>query len=119
MRCARKIETGDITPLEAARLMGQTLAQFEYCLPSLLDRGFPPADPTTGNYALDAITVWQLQEAVSGRSDIDAGAETARRSRKVGLRWALTVFDTLSTQRAVGDGSQPRRCEPMVSGRST
>jgi hypothetical protein len=59
MRCARKIETGDITPLEAARLMGQTLAQFEYCLPSLLDRGFPPADPTTGNYALDAITVWR------------------------------------------------------------
>jgi hypothetical protein len=24
-----------------------------------LDRGFPPADPTTGNYALDAIDVWR------------------------------------------------------------
>jgi hypothetical protein len=59
MSRTRKIETGDITAMEAAEYMRLTLAQFEQCLPSLLDRGFPPADPTTGNYALDAIDVWR------------------------------------------------------------
>jgi hypothetical protein len=45
MRCVRKIESGDITPAEAADQMRLTLAAFAVCLPSLLDRGFPPADP--------------------------------------------------------------------------
>jgi hypothetical protein len=58
-RRARKIETGDITAAEAAELMRLSPAAFTHCLPSLLDRGFPPADPTTGNYALDAIAVWR------------------------------------------------------------
>jgi hypothetical protein len=58
-RRARKIEPGDITPAEAAEQMRLSLAAFSHCLPSLLDRGFPPADPTTGNYALDAIVVWR------------------------------------------------------------
>jgi hypothetical protein len=55
----RNIGLGDITPVEAAKLMALTPNQFEACLPALLDRGFPAADPTTGNYALDAITVWR------------------------------------------------------------
>jgi hypothetical protein len=59
MSRARKLEPGDITPAEAAGQMRLTLAAFDACLPSLLDRGFPPADPTTGNYALDAITIWR------------------------------------------------------------
>lgn len=59
MSRARRIETGDITPAEAADHMRLTLTQFAFCLPSLLDRGFPSADPTTGNYALDAIDVWR------------------------------------------------------------
>jgi hypothetical protein len=59
MSRARKIEPGDITPAEAGAAMGLTLAQFNHCLPGLLDRGFPPPDPTTGNYALDAISVWR------------------------------------------------------------
>jgi hypothetical protein len=58
-RRARNIDPGDISPIETAKLMGLTLEAFMVCLPSLLDRGFPPADPTTGNYALDAITVWR------------------------------------------------------------
>jgi hypothetical protein len=55
----RNIGPGDITPAEAVKVMALTLGQFEACLPALLDRGFPPADPTTGNYALHAITVWR------------------------------------------------------------
>lgn len=55
----RKIDVGDITPAEAGAQLGLTLAQFNHCLPNLLDRGFPPPDPTTGNYALDAISVWR------------------------------------------------------------
>jgi hypothetical protein len=59
MSRARKIETGDITPKEAADQMRLTLAAFTHCLPALLDRGFPPADPTTGMFALDAIAAWR------------------------------------------------------------
>jgi hypothetical protein len=59
MSRARAIEAGDITPAEAARQMGLSFGQFQHCLPGLLDRGFPPADQTTGNYSLDAITVWR------------------------------------------------------------
>jgi hypothetical protein len=55
----RTIEPGDITPNEAAKVMGQDYSQFQASLPALLDRGFPPADPTTGNFALDAIMVWR------------------------------------------------------------
>jgi len=59
MSRTRNIAPGDIAPVEAARYMGLTLTQFEFTLPALLDRGFPPADPSTGNYALDAIDVWR------------------------------------------------------------
>jgi hypothetical protein len=41
MRRARKIETGDITPAEAADQMRLTLTAFTACLPSLIDRGTP------------------------------------------------------------------------------
>lgn len=59
MSRTRKIEAGDITAAEAAGHLGLSLAQFNFCLPALIDRGFPVADPTTGNYALDAISVWR------------------------------------------------------------
>jgi hypothetical protein len=39
--------------------MGLSIAQFQHCLPALIDRGFPRADQTTGNYDLDAITIWR------------------------------------------------------------
>lgn len=55
----RSWKTGDITPAEAAEQMRLSPSAFTHCLPSLLDRGFPPPDPTTGNFALDAIEVWR------------------------------------------------------------
>jgi hypothetical protein len=50
---------GDVPPYTAARWMGKSLEEFEAQLPALLERGFPRADPTTGNYDLDAINVWR------------------------------------------------------------
>lgn len=54
-----KITPGDVPPTTAARRMGQSLEAFTADLPSLLQRGFPPADPTTGNFDLDAIDEWR------------------------------------------------------------
>jgi hypothetical protein len=52
------IEPRDV-PLEvAARRLGKTRAEFETALPDLLARGFPQADPTTGNFDLAAIDRW-------------------------------------------------------------
>jgi hypothetical protein len=50
---------GDVPPETAARRMGMTLAAFKLKLDELRQRGFPPADPTTGNYDLDAIDAWR------------------------------------------------------------
>ncbi len=53
-----RIEPRDV-PLEvAARRLGKTRAKFEAALPDLLARGFPQADPTTGNFDLAAIDQW-------------------------------------------------------------
>jgi hypothetical protein len=53
-----RIEPRDV-PLEvAARRLGKTCAEFDAMLPDLLARGFPQADPTTGNFDLAAIDRW-------------------------------------------------------------
>ena len=53
-----RIEPRDV-PLEvAARRLGKTRAELEAVLPDLLARGFPQADPTTGNFDLAAIDRW-------------------------------------------------------------
>lgn len=50
---------GDCPPEAAARRIWLTLTAFNAQLPDLLQRGFPPPDPTTGNYDLDAIDAWR------------------------------------------------------------
>jgi hypothetical protein len=50
---------GDVPPLTAARRLGLSLDAFREALPSLLARGFPPPDPTTGNFDLDAVEKWR------------------------------------------------------------
>ena len=50
---------GDVPPDVAARRLGLTLAAFTEALPVLVGRGFPAADPTTGNFDLDAIDRWR------------------------------------------------------------
>jgi hypothetical protein len=49
-----RIEPRDV-PLEvAARRLGKTRAELEAALPDLFARGFPQADPITGNFDLAA-----------------------------------------------------------------
>jgi hypothetical protein len=43
----------------AAKRLGLTLAEFNEVLDRLLARGFPPADPDTHMYDLDAIDGWR------------------------------------------------------------
>ncbi len=54
-----KVDPRDVPPIMAARRLGLTMEQFEAALPRLLGRGFPPSDPDTGNYDLDAIDAWR------------------------------------------------------------
>jgi hypothetical protein len=56
-----QIDPRDIPPEKAARRLGLALDQFEAVLPRLLGRGFPPSDPDTGNYDLDAIDAWRAR----------------------------------------------------------
>ena len=53
-----RIDPRDIPPEKAARRLGMTLDQFEATLSKLIARGFPVADPDTGNYDLAAIERW-------------------------------------------------------------
>jgi len=53
-----RIEPRDVPAEVAARRLGMTLAAFEAALPKLTARGFPLADPDTGNYDMHAIDRW-------------------------------------------------------------
>lgn len=59
---------GDVPPMVAARRMGLTLEELKYFLDhappggeSLLKRGFPGPDPTTGNYCVEAMDAWRTR----------------------------------------------------------
>jgi hypothetical protein len=54
-----RVDPGDVPPEKAARRLHLTPERFEQLLPKLLERGFPPADPDTGMYGLDAIDEWR------------------------------------------------------------
>jgi len=61
-----RVEPLDVPPEHAARRLGITLAAFNEALPDLLARGFPPADPTTGNYDIEAIDAWRRRRHDGG-----------------------------------------------------
>jgi hypothetical protein len=52
------VDPRDVPPEVAARRLGKTFAEFNAALPDLVARGFPQADPTTGNFDLAAIDRW-------------------------------------------------------------
>ena len=83
------IEPRDVPPEKAARRLGLEAERFAEVLPRLLSRGFPPSDPDTGNFDLDAIDAWRaarhrkpLPEAVC--REHDAGLVAARLERMGG-----------------------------------
>ncbi len=53
-----RVDPRDVPPIKAARVLGLTQSEFEAALPRLRERGFPSADPDTGNYDLKAIENW-------------------------------------------------------------
>jgi hypothetical protein len=56
-----RIEPRDVPAEMAAQRLGLAVQQFQQKLPALLQRGFPAADQTTGNYCLEAIDQWRLR----------------------------------------------------------
>ena len=78
---------GDVPRKLAAYRLALTETEFVAALPSLLARGFPAADPTTGMWDLDAIDEWR-----KGRHrSVDAGPKDARqvaRDRIASGAWA-------------------------------
>lgn len=53
-----RVQPRDVPVALAARRLGLTLVAFEATLPNLIGRGFPLADPDTGNFDLEAIDRW-------------------------------------------------------------
>jgi hypothetical protein len=54
-----RVDPADVPPEKAARRMHLSLEKFNEVLPRLLARGFPPPDPDTGNFGLEAIDQWR------------------------------------------------------------
>lgn len=53
------IQPGDVPAHAAARRLGISEADFKRLLPSLIARGFPAPDETTGNFDIEAIDQWR------------------------------------------------------------
>ncbi|QOZ52955.1 hypothetical protein [Bradyrhizobium sp. CCBAU 53338] len=81
---------GDVPDHVAARRMGMTMEAFIVALPNLLSRGFPKADPDTGNFDLDAIDAWRRlrhPHLYGGRGEFAArDASTVVEDRLAALR---------------------------------
>jgi hypothetical protein len=56
-----RVDPKDVPEEAAARRLGLTVEQFRAKLPALLQRGFPAADQTTGNYCLEAVDEWRMR----------------------------------------------------------
>lgn len=74
---------GDCPPEAAARRIWLSRKEFDEQLPELLNRGFPPADQTTGNYDLDAIDTWRKARYPHLFTDRLTLAPTARNASEV------------------------------------
>jgi hypothetical protein len=84
-------DRGDVPAAVVARRLGLSLADFEARHAELLKRDFPPADPTTGNYAIEAVDRWRLSrhkrlfpELLAAPAAINAAAVFDERLRGLG-----------------------------------
>jgi hypothetical protein len=53
-----RIDPRDVPQATAARRLGMSAEAFAEALPNLVARGFPKADPDTGNFDLEAVDRW-------------------------------------------------------------
>jgi hypothetical protein len=90
-RPARLPDCGDVLPSVAAQRLGLSADEFERVRPQLEGRGFPPADPTTGRYCIEAVDKWRLRrfpqlfpELTAAPSAVDARAVFHERMRQRG-----------------------------------
>jgi hypothetical protein len=58
-RTTKLVRQKDFPAKIAARRLGLPTSKFLELLPILCERGFPAADPTTGNFDIDAIDEWR------------------------------------------------------------
>jgi hypothetical protein len=54
-----RVDPADVPPDKAARRLHLAPERFQELLPELRERGFPPPDPTTGMFDLEAIDLWR------------------------------------------------------------
>jgi hypothetical protein len=98
-----KVEPRDVPAAQAARRLGLSPPDFSAALPRLRDRGFPMADPDTGNYDLTAIDRW---------CDLRHHHLLPAEARQIGARDAADVFgDRLAALKA-GNVPQNRQALP-------
>ena len=86
------VEPRDVPPLQAARRLGKSMAEFEAVLPKLIARGFPEPDPDTGNFDLLAVDRWcdaRHPHLFGGSAQMQArDASTVARDRIASMRKA-------------------------------
>lgn len=89
-RPTRVPERGDVPRAIIALRLGLSLPDFNLRLPDLEKRGFPPADPTTGHYCIEAVDRWRLRrhaklfpELMHSPTAVDAGSVFAERMERL------------------------------------
>ncbi|MHC2250944.1 hypothetical protein ACVILK_000636 [Bradyrhizobium embrapense] len=88
-----RVDPGDVPPEKAARRLHLTLDRFNELLPNLLKRGFPPADPDTGMYSLEAIDEWRklrdgLKSPLTGADHPPQPSQPTGKPMSMGERFA-------------------------------
>jgi hypothetical protein len=89
-RPTRVPERGDVPRALIALGLGLSLADFSMRLPELGKRGFPKADPTTGQYCIEAVDRWRLRrhanlfpELMHSPTAVDAGSVFGERMERL------------------------------------
>jgi hypothetical protein len=82
------VEPRDIPASKAARRLHLTLAEFRVKLPELLNRGFPPPDPTTGMFYLPAIDKWMTDRIALTTATVAGDPSTVIADRLRQAPWA-------------------------------
>jgi len=100
-----RVDPGDVPAAKAARRLHLTEDRFLELLPRLLTRGFPPADPDTGMFDLEAIDAWRRSRSADATRYPQGGGLTGARlspdgpSRSLGDRFVEAQQRRQATER--------------------